>query len=341
MSPSIITGEQKRPNIVVIDKQRSWVFVLELTVGFETRIKDNAYLNIFYIRLRLYLSIVMKYLSEADCDGVLPLTDDVMRQLQEKHPEAQEAKLGSLLFGPFEEVPDSLYQQIDGEMIREMALQTKGSGGPSGVDANGFNRIFACKSFKKSGVNLCETPTGLYLLTKVCAGLKSGILCPCMSTYAINTYREPARLFISGGGELKSTEGTTEGDPLAMGILLTTRGQKHLGAALGSMAFLEEYLNGKVEDWVSQIVKLAEFAASHPQACYAVFSFGLRHRWTYFLRTLPDIEDLLEPLERAIANVLIPSITDHHCTKSERHLLALPVRMGGLGLINLRQDTAL
>ena len=107
------------------------------------------------------------------------------------------------------------------------------------------------------------------------------------------------------------------------------------------MAFLEEYVNGKVEDWVSQIVKLAEFAASHPQACYAAFTFGLRHRWTYFLRTLPDIEDLLEPLERAIADVLIPSITDHHCTKSERDLLALPVRMGGLGLINPRQDAAM
>ena len=98
---------------------------------------------------------------------------------------------------------------------------------------------------------------------------------------------------------------------------------------------------GNVEDWVSQIVKLAEFAASHPQACYAAFTFGLRHRWTYFLRTLPDIEDLLEPLERAIADVLIPSITDHHCTKSERDLLALQVRMGGLGLINPRQDAAL
>ena len=55
-----------------------------------------------------------------------------MRQLHEKHPEAQDAKLGS--FGPVEEVHDSLYQQIDGEMIREAALRTKGSGGPSGVD---------------------------------------------------------------------------------------------------------------------------------------------------------------------------------------------------------------
>ena len=469
------------------------------------------------------INSALRYLSEADCDGVLPLTDDVMRQLQEKHTEAQEAKLGSLLFGPFEEVHDSLYQQIDGEMIRETALRTKGSGGPSGVDANGFKRIFACKSFKKSGVNLREAvatmtrrlcteyidprtiepilanrlipldkgeaavrPIGVGEVIRrivgkcvmkvikpdvidasgslqVCAGHKSGseaavhamhsifeadetdavllidasnafnalnraaalhnitVLCPYMSTYAINTYREPARLFLSGGGELKSTEGTTQGDPLAMGVYaisiqplitglnvssnvkqcwladdasgagfledikrwwehlneavpnlgyfpnakkcwliikpgkeesahaifdgtainISAQGQKHLGAALGSMAFLEEYVNGKVEDSVSQIVKLAEFAASHPQACYAAFTFGLRHRWTYFLRTLPDIEDLLEPLERAIADVLIPSITDHHCTKSERDLLALPVRMGGLGLINPRQDAAL
>ncbi|CAB4036471.1 RNA-directed DNA polymerase from mobile element jockey-like, partial [Paramuricea clavata] len=49
------------------------------------------------------INSALRYLSEADCDGVLPLTDDVMRQLQEKRPEAQEAKLGSLLFGPFEE----------------------------------------------------------------------------------------------------------------------------------------------------------------------------------------------------------------------------------------------
>ena len=105
-------------------------------------------------------------------------------------------------------------------------------------------------------------------------------------------------------------------------------------------------MGSKVEDWISQVVKLAEFAMSQPQACYAAFTFGLRHRWTYFLRTLPDIEDLLEPLERAIADVLIASITDHHCTTpSERDLLALPVRLGGggggLGIINPSQDADL
>ena len=372
----------------------------------------------------------LRYLSENECGGVLPLTVDVMGQLKDKHPEAQEAKLGSLLFGPVEEVHDSLYQQIDGDMIREAALRTKGSGGPSGVDANGFKRILACKSFKKSSANLCDAlakmarrlntdfvdprtiepflanrlipldkgegavrPIGVgevirrvigkcvMKVTKqdvieasgslqVCAGLKSGseaavhamhsifeadetdavllidasnafnalnraaalhnirVLCPPIAMYAINTYREPARLFIIGGKEIKSAEGTTQGDPLAMGIYaislqplitrlgisndlkqcwfaddasgagsledikrwwdvlteagpdlgyypnakkcwlitkpdkkdhakaifegtainISTQGQKHLGAALGSRAYLEEYVDGKVEE---------------------------------------------------------------------------------------------
>ena len=41
-------------------------------------------------------------------------------------------------------------------MVREASLKTKGSGGPSGVDSNGFLRMMACKSFKKSGTNLCS-----------------------------------------------------------------------------------------------------------------------------------------------------------------------------------------
>ena len=114
-------------------------------------------------------------------------------------------------------------------------------------------------------------------------------------------------------------------------INVTIEGHKHLGAALGSRSFLEEYVGEKVDKWVNEVTKLADFAISQPQASYAAFTFGLRHRWTYFLRTLPDIAELLEPLERAINEVLIPAVTDHTVTKVERDLLGLPVRMGGLG----------
>ena len=79
---------------------------------------------------------------------MLPLSDDVMAQLREKHPSPQEARLGSLLFGPVEDVPvpDSIYQQINGEMVREAALRTKGSGGPSALMRMGS---------AKSGTDLC------------------------------------------------------------------------------------------------------------------------------------------------------------------------------------------
>ena len=48
----------------------------------------------------------LQYLNDDNDRGVLPLKDDVMRQLKQKRPEAQKDPLGTLLFGPIEEVPD-------------------------------------------------------------------------------------------------------------------------------------------------------------------------------------------------------------------------------------------
>ena len=49
---------------------------------------------------------------------------------------------------------------------------------------------------------------------------------------------------------------------------------------------------------------------------------------------MPDIQDLLEPLENAISHTLIPAITERKCNQLDRNILALPVRLGGLGLGN-------
>ena len=89
------------------------------------------------------INSALRCLSGENGGGVLSLTDDVMKQLREKHPEAQEAHLGTLVFGPTEQVPASIFQQINEEMVREAALKTKGSGSPSGVDSNGFRRMMA------------------------------------------------------------------------------------------------------------------------------------------------------------------------------------------------------
>ena len=52
-------------------------------------------------------------------------------------------------------------------------------------------------------------------------------------------------------------------------INVTTEGRKHLGAAFSSRSYASEYISEKVETWVSEVTKLAEFALSQPQACHA------------------------------------------------------------------------
>ena len=44
------------------------------------------------------------------------------------------------------------------------------------------------------------------------------IICPPLSTVAINMYRVLSRLILSGGQEIASCEGTTQGDNLAMAL---------------------------------------------------------------------------------------------------------------------------
>ena len=102
------------------------------------------------------INAAIRFLNESTSGGVLSLTDDVMKQLKEKHPGPQSAKLGSVLFAPIEdEMPENVYLQINGGMIREAALRTKGAGGQCGFDANDFRRILACKSLKQSSSKLC------------------------------------------------------------------------------------------------------------------------------------------------------------------------------------------
>ena len=49
------------------------------------------------------ISSALRFLNQSLDGVILPLTDDVIRQLREKHPAPQPAKVGSLLFGPVDD----------------------------------------------------------------------------------------------------------------------------------------------------------------------------------------------------------------------------------------------
>jgi hypothetical protein len=92
------------------------------------------------------------------------------------------------------------------------------------------------------------------------------------------------------------------------GINITVEGRRHLGSALGDTAFVERFVQMKVESWVGEIQSLAEIARTQPHAAYAAYTHCVMSKWNFLMRTLPGISDLLQPLEEAIATKLIPAI---------------------------------
>ena len=243
-----------------------------------------------------------------------------MKALGELHPSAEPANESVLLQGEEPYFDPVIFTNINEKSIAKAALKTRG---PSGLDADGWKRIFVSKNFGTVGkdlrtalakmtqilctrqltnspnasssieaytanrlIPLLKAPSGIRpigigevlrriigkaVMTNIkpdlmesagclqlCAGQKAGCeaaahamrdifdeeetdavlfidafnafntlnrkallhnigyLCPPMATYLRNCYQKPSRLFIAGGKELQSAEGTTQGDPTAM-----------------------------------------------------------------------------------------------------------------------------
>ena len=107
-----------------------------------------------------------------------------------------------------------------------------------------------------------------------------------------------------------------------------------MGAVIGSENFKELYVTQKVAKWVEDVEELAKIAQDEPQAVYASYTKAICHRWTYVQRTIPGIDNLFCPLETAIRDKLIPALIGRAISDIERKILALPVRLGGLGISN-------
>ena len=116
-------------------------------------------------------------------------------------------------------------------------------------------------------------------------------------------------------------------------IKITTVGRKYLGGFVGKTEGAETYVGDLVKEWVEQLDTLSNIAKSEPQSAYSSFTAGFRHKITYFIRTIPNLTQVLKPLDDIIDQKFIPAITEgHYCSELERQLLALPVRLGGLGI---------
>ena len=82
--------------------------------------------------------------------------------------------------------------------------------------------------------------------------------------------------------------------------------------------------------------ELATVARTHPQVAYAAFTHGIPSKWTYFMRTVEATQQLLQPLEDGIRQLLLQAITGKSdISDMEKGLIALPAHLGGLGILTL------
>ena len=80
------------------------------------------------------------------------------------------------------------------------------------------------------------------------------------------------------------------------------------------------------------ISKLSEFAKTQPHAAYSAFCHGEVRKFLYFLRTIPDMQEYIKPLDALIRNEFIPTLLQAIITDQDRVLYSLPEKHRGLGI---------
>jgi hypothetical protein len=111
-------------------------------------------------------------------------------------------------------------------------------------------------------------------------------------------------------------------------------GHRYLGGFVGSGAAEASWVDPQVQQWITGVHSLAAAARRYPQTAYAGLSQSLQSEWQYLQRVTPDIAPAFAPLEAALATVFLPALLDATIEEvaALRPLLALPLRMGGLGI---------
>jgi len=116
-------------------------------------------------------------------------------------------------------------------------------------------------------------------------------------------------------------------------VKITSEGERHLGAVLGSEQFRKTYVEKLTDEWNEQLVVLSKIAESEPQAAYSAFVGGFKGKFTYFIRTIPKIRTFFSKIEETIKSKFIPAISGGQvCSDNDRLLISLPVRYGGLAI---------
>ena len=76
-------------------------------------------------------------------------------------------------------------------------------------------------------------------------------------------------------------------------IKISTEGHQHLGSVIESKQFSESYISSLINQWCEEISESSSIAKTHTQAGYSAFTSGYKHKFTFFTRTIENIENFM------------------------------------------------
>ena len=112
-------------------------------------------------------------------------------------------------------------------------------------------------------------------------------------------------------------------------------GTAFVGGYVGDAQGQKEYIDSKAKEWVRALKQMVDIGCESPHQLFAAYTCSFQHKWTYVQRTVQANGSSYEPVEKVIKEDLLPAVTKWlEVSPDERQLLGLPVRAGGLGIVD-------
>ena len=112
------------------------------------------------------ISAAVKLLTNNMHDGILPLTNEALNKLREKHSTSKNANNDVFLTGVPQDVHPIMFASIHEEIIRKAAIKAKGESGLLAMDADGWSRILCSNNFGDANIDLTNVIANF--IKKIC-----------------------------------------------------------------------------------------------------------------------------------------------------------------------------
>ena len=93
------------------------------------------------------VNAALRLLSENANSGILPINDDTIKKLYEKHPPAEPLRNELLMHGEVRHVNPVIFDSINADLIQKIAIRTKGAAGPSMLSADDWRNMLVSKQY--------------------------------------------------------------------------------------------------------------------------------------------------------------------------------------------------